>query len=109
VHRIGRTARAGQEGHAVSLVCVDELKLLRDIESVLKCKIEKVVLPGYEVDPRIKAEPVQKGRPQRPGGKGHGARNKSHNAARKKSRNGSPKHHGGGQRKRFSGRQQRAS
>ncbi len=109
VHRIGRTARAGQEGHAVSLVCVDELKMLRDIENVLKCKIEKVILPGYEVDPRIKAEPVQKGRPQRSGGKGHGARNKSRNVARKKSRNGSPKHHGGGQRKRSSGRQQRAS
>ncbi len=41
VHRIGRTARAGQEGHAVSLVCVDEHKLLGDIERLLKCKIEK--------------------------------------------------------------------
>jgi len=67
------------------------------------------VLPGYEVDPRIKAEPIQKGRPQRTGGKGNGARNKSRNAARKKSRNGSPKHHGGGQRQRSSGRQRRAS
>jgi len=109
VHRIGRTARAGQEGHAVSLVCVDELKMLRDIENVLKCKIEKVILPGYEVDPRIKAEPVQMGRPQRQGRKGNGSQNKSRNAARKKSRNGSPKHHGGGQRKRSSSRQRRAS
>ena len=109
VHRIGRTARAGQEGAAVSLVCVDELKMLSDIERVLKCKIEKVVLPGYEVDPRIKAEPIQKGRPQRSGGKGNSGRNKPRNAARKKSRNGSPKHHGGGQRQRSSGRQRRAS
>lgn len=62
VHRIGRTARAGQEGHAVSLVCVDELKLLRDIEKVLGTNIEKVNLPGYDVDPRIKAEPIQNGR-----------------------------------------------
>ena len=61
VHRIGRTARAGQEGHAVSLVCVDELKLLHAIESLLNCKIEKEIIPGYEVDPRIKAEPIRRG------------------------------------------------
>jgi ATP-dependent RNA helicase RhlE len=36
LHRIGRTARAGQDGHAISLVCVDEQKLLRDIERLLK-------------------------------------------------------------------------
>ena len=35
VHRIGRTARAGENGHALSLVCVDELKLLSDIEKLL--------------------------------------------------------------------------
>ncbi len=46
VHRIGRTARAGQEGEAISLVCVDELKLLRDIERLLKSKIEKEIVPG---------------------------------------------------------------
>ncbi|MGB5672683.1 MAG: DEAD/DEAH box helicase, partial [Sedimenticolaceae bacterium] len=35
VHRIGRTGRAGNEGEAMSLVCVDELRLLRDIERLL--------------------------------------------------------------------------
>jgi ATP-dependent RNA helicase RhlE len=65
VHRIGRTARAGLDGHAVSLVCVDEVKLLREIEHLLKRDIEKEILPGFEPDPRIKAEPVQRGRPQR--------------------------------------------
>ncbi|MBA1330165.1 RNA helicase, partial [Candidatus Endoriftia persephone str. Guaymas] len=39
VHRIGRTGRAGNEGEAVSLVCIDEHKLLRDIERLLKRKI----------------------------------------------------------------------
>jgi ATP-dependent RNA helicase RhlE len=62
VHRIGRTARAGQEGHAVSLVCVDELKLLRDIEKLLGKDIEKINLPGYDIDPSIKAEPIVNGR-----------------------------------------------
>jgi len=62
VHRIGRTARAGQAGNAVSLVCVDELKLLRDIERLLGKDIEKINLPGYDVDPSIKAEPIINGR-----------------------------------------------
>ncbi len=66
VHRIGRTARAGQKGHAVSLVCVDELLLLKDIEKLLGTNIEKQVLKGYEPDTRIKAEPLQQGRGSRP-------------------------------------------
>jgi len=65
VHRIGRTARAGQKGNAVSLVCVDELGLLKDIENLLGTQIEKNVLKGYEPDTRIKAEPLQKGRGNR--------------------------------------------
>ncbi|MDJ0909177.1 MAG: DEAD/DEAH box helicase [Woeseiaceae bacterium] len=68
VHRIGRTARAGNKGHAVSLVCVDEHKLLADIEKLLQAKILKKTVPGYEPDPRIKAEPISRGRPQRPSG-----------------------------------------
>jgi ATP-dependent RNA helicase RhlE len=66
VHRIGRTARAGQEGHAVSLVCVDEHKLLADIEKLLQTKIRRETVPGYVPDARIKAEPITNGRAQRP-------------------------------------------
>jgi ATP-dependent RNA helicase RhlE len=66
VHRIGRTGRAGNEGEAVSLVCVDELKLLRDIERLIKRDIPKVKLKGFEVDPSIAAEPIQ----QRSAGRG---------------------------------------
>ncbi len=62
VHRIGRTGRAGSSGEAISLVCVDEYKLLRDIERLLKRELEKRIIPGFEPDPRIKAEPIMKGR-----------------------------------------------
>ncbi len=78
VHRIGRTARAGREGHAVSLVCVDELKLLRDIEKLLGNNIEKINFPGYDIDPSIKAEPIVNGRGggrnNNGGNRGNGAR-----------------------------------
>ena len=62
IHRIGRTGRAGLEGEAVSLVCVDEKKLLADIERLLKRDIEQVVIPGYEPDQSIKAVPIRNGR-----------------------------------------------
>jgi ATP-dependent RNA helicase RhlE len=61
VHRIGRTGRAGLDGEAVSLVCVDEKKLLTDIERLLKRSIDKIVVPGFEPDSSIEAEPVRNG------------------------------------------------
>ncbi|MDJ0907459.1 MAG: DEAD/DEAH box helicase [Woeseiaceae bacterium] len=93
VHRIGRTARAGQSGHAISLVCVDEQKLLADIEKLLQAKIPARTIPGYEPDPRIKAEPVTKGRARPARG-----RNKSR---RGQGRSGAPKRGG---RRRAAGR-----
>ncbi len=62
VHRIGRTGRAGNEGEAISLVCVDEHKLLRDIERLIKRELPRVVIPGYEPDPSIAPEPIPNGR-----------------------------------------------
>ena len=59
VHRIGRTGRAGSAGAAVSLVCVDEHKLLKDIERLIKKPIDVVAHPGYEPDPSIRPEPIQ--------------------------------------------------
>ncbi|MBE7386241.1 MAG: DEAD/DEAH box helicase [Leptolyngbya sp. SIO1E4] len=58
VHRIGRTGRAGSEGEAVSLVCVDERYLLQNIERLLKRDIPKTVIPGYEPDPTIAPKPI---------------------------------------------------
>ncbi len=81
VHRIGRTGRAGNEGEAISLVCVDEQKLLRDIERLLKHEIPKQVLEGYEPDPRIQAEPIRNGR----NGKGR-SQPRKHTEGRNRSR-----------------------
>jgi len=69
VHRIGRTARAGHTGQAVSLVCVDEHKLLADIEKLLRTKIGKRTISGYEPDPRIKAEPITRGQARQSSGR----------------------------------------
>ena len=74
VHRIGRTGRAGSTGEAVSLVCVDEHSLLRDIERFIKRKIAVEVIPGFEPDPNARAQPIQL-RSAGGGGAGRGARN----------------------------------
>jgi ATP-dependent RNA helicase RhlE len=62
VHRIGRTGRAGTDGDAISLVCVDEHGLLADIERLLGHRIETEVIPGFEVDRSIRPQPIQRGR-----------------------------------------------
>jgi len=48
IHRIGRTARAGQEGRAISLVSADEVKMLRSIEKLLKFTLPRNEIEGFE-------------------------------------------------------------
>ena len=72
VHRIGRTARAGSSGSAVSLVSADEAPLLRDIEKLLQRALTVTPLPPYPVagpgagaDPASSAEAAARYEPRR--------------------------------------------
>lgn len=66
VHRIGRTARAGGAGNAVSLVSPDENSLLRDIEKLLRKSLPVVMLPSFAVAPSpAPAERMQAALPPR--------------------------------------------
>ena len=87
-----RTGRAGSEGEAISLVCVDEHKLLRDIERMIKREIDVHVYPGYEPDPSIRAEPIQmrSAGARGPGG-GRGAPRGKPGGAPSGNRSGAPK------------------
>lgn len=106
VHRIGRTARAGSSGHAVSLVSADEIKQLSDIERLIKNKIPREEIEGFEPghalpESRSGHRPARNAQPRRssPGNRNSQGRN-PRNAATKPAGNG-------GQRRRPS--QQRAS
>ena len=70
VHRIGRTGRAGREGHAVSLVCMDEEGFMMEIERFTKQEIPVQVLEGFGPEPDEKAEPIAMGRQTIWGGAG---------------------------------------
>ena len=84
VHRIGRTGRAGATGEAVSLVCVDEFALLKDIEKLIKQTLPREIIEGFEPDPNAKAQPIQmrseghtpqrRGNPRAGGGGGNGGK-----------------------------------
>jgi ATP-dependent RNA helicase RhlE len=82
VHRIGRTARAGKEGTAYSLVSPEEMDQLRDIEKTIDAVLSCTDHDGFTYaegrvipDPERPAQPVRQQRPTpgsgrkgRPGG-----------------------------------------
>ena len=69
VHRIGRTARAGASGNAISLVDGEERGLLRDIERVTRQTIPSEDRRG---DAGLAADKTSPGRPQQHGQQGRG-------------------------------------
>jgi ATP-dependent RNA helicase RhlE len=72
VHRIGRTGRAGESGHALSLVSADEGKMLAGIEKLIKKQLPRKEVEGFEptnnlpLKPKAKADP-SRARNRRPG------------------------------------------
>lgn len=73
VHRIGRTGRAGSSGAAISLVDREEIKLLKDIEKLIKREIPRVSVEGFT--PAANPEPEAPRAPRQP----HGQRRKPQN------------------------------
>ena len=75
VHRIGRTGRAGASGAAVSLVDHEELKLLKDIEKLIKREIPRVPVEGFTPPEKPEPEaprPPRQFQQRRPQGNGQG-------------------------------------
>jgi ATP-dependent RNA helicase RhlE len=82
VHRIGRTGRAGETGHAISLVAAEEALLLKAIERFIGNPLPKVDVVGFE-QKILKAEPLKQGgqRQRRPSQTGRQGRNPTANSA----------------------------
>ena len=109
VHRIGRTARAGREGRAITLCAPEEQKHLRDIEKLIKIKlpVENVhagAIDDGSYDPlkaAVKPKAAQKPRtksPHKPDGAGKPRKPKNRKPAGRRAaeaRDGQPRKKGG--------------
>ncbi len=84
VHRIGRTGRAGNTGEAMSLVSIDEEKLLRSIERLIKKEIPKVTIEGFEATEKLSDLPKEK---QQRGGRNAGQNRRPQNSNRRSQSN----------------------
>ena len=70
VHRIGRTGRAGADGTASNLVCLDEEGFMQSIERYTKQNIPVEIVEGFMPEPGEVAEPIAMGRQTVWGGAG---------------------------------------
>ena len=93
VHRIGRTARAGGTGSAVSLVAPDEAPLLRDIERVLRRSLPIAPLPEFPISASPAGSSAGDDRPPRRQGESRHGGGRSGGG---RPSNGGGRHHGGG-------------
>jgi ATP-dependent RNA helicase RhlE len=77
VHRIGRTARAGAEGIAISFVDHEEMAYLRGIEKLIQMKLD---VTDKRTAPHAAAAPAKHHRPHKNGGRNGNGRNNGRNA-----------------------------
>jgi len=90
VHRIGRTARAGADGIAMSFVAPDEKPYLRDIEKLTRVKLEVLPLPeNFVVEARRLPLPSKKA-VEEAVGDAHAARRPGRGAGNRPERAGRP-------------------
>jgi ATP-dependent RNA helicase RhlE len=75
VHRIGRTGRAGASGEALSLVSIDEMDYLKDIEKLLGEKLGSETIEGFEPVDKFSGKPASKQNQRGGGNRGGGNRN----------------------------------
>ena len=87
VHRIGRTARAGAEGVAISFVDHEEATYLRDIERLIRMTIPSVNRRTGSAPRGVQANPQGRNNGGHNGHNGHG-RNNRHNGQRAKNGRG---------------------
>lgn len=68
VHRVGRTARAGAHGVALTLMAPHEWNLMSDIEKLIGKDLRREVMPGFEptVEPIQPEDRVKRTRAQAP-------------------------------------------
>lgn len=81
IHRIGRTGRAGADGEAISLVCIEEMEYVREIEKLLGQKLPIEIMEGFE--PQNNDEPG-KSNSNKPPKKNHTPKNRSTNTSSSK-------------------------
>lgn len=97
IHRIGRTARAGARGDALTLMSREELPLVEEIEKALKITLPRVHLEKHQQEERDSGTGSSHGHGRgsahssqhprgrstdRPGGSGRGSGGRSHGASR---------------------------
>jgi ATP-dependent RNA helicase DeaD len=68
VHRVGRTARMGKEGVAVTFITTDDGATLTEIEKLINREIRQEAFPGFETKQKARTEPKKRLPPERPPG-----------------------------------------
>jgi superfamily II DNA/RNA helicase len=86
VHRIGRTGRAGKEGHSTTIATAQDAKMVRIIERMIGSQVEWMQLNGVEVPTEANADATE----ERRGERERGVRNRG----RGRSRRGGRREHG---------------